>query len=55
MHVTDRAPDLGRTISKELLEPTDLYVNFALACLKDEIDIKAFSHITAIDSSTLHE
>ena len=38
-------PEFGRTLGEELLEPTAIYVDLALA-LREALDVRAFAHIT---------
>ena len=38
-------PEFGRTLGEELLEPTAIYVDLALA-LRATLDVRAFAHIT---------
>jgi phosphoribosylformylglycinamidine cyclo-ligase len=39
--------DLGRTLGEELLEPTAIYVRFAVEALRAGLPVKAFAHITS--------
>lgn len=39
-------PEFGRTLGEELLEPTAIYADLALA-LRDALDVRAFAHITS--------
>ncbi len=41
-----RVPEFGRTLGEELLEPTAIYVDLALA-LREALDVHAFAHITS--------
>ncbi|MCL6646450.1 MAG: phosphoribosylformylglycinamidine cyclo-ligase, partial [Dehalococcoidia bacterium] len=43
---TDLVPELERTLGEELLEPTVIYVRFALDVLRGGVAVKAFAHIT---------
>jgi phosphoribosylformylglycinamidine cyclo-ligase len=45
--VTDILPELERSIGDELLEPTTIYVRFAMDALRSGIPVKAFVHITS--------
>ncbi len=42
----DYVPEFGRTLGDELLEPTAIYVDLALA-LRGNLSIRAFAHITS--------
>lgn len=42
----EKVAELGRTVGEELLEPTRLYVQQALALFKADIEVKALAHIT---------
>ena len=46
LKLTDSFPETNRTIGEELLEPTVIYVTFALAALAAGVPVKAFLHIT---------
>lgn len=39
-------PEFGRTLGEELLEPTAIYVDLALA-LRGALDVRAFAHVTS--------
>ncbi len=39
-------PELGRTLGEELLEPTVIYVQFAVEALRAGLPVRAFAHIT---------
>lgn len=39
-------PELGRTLGEELLEPTVIYVKFAVEALRAGLPVRAFAHIT---------
>ena len=41
----DHVPEFGRTLGEELLAPTAIYVDLALA-LREALDVRLFSHIT---------
>jgi phosphoribosylformylglycinamidine cyclo-ligase len=45
--VTDVVPELERSLGEELLEPTTIYVRFAIDALRSGIPVKAFAHITS--------
>jgi phosphoribosylformylglycinamidine cyclo-ligase len=47
LKVTDMAPGLERTVGEELLEPTVIYVRFAMDALRSGIPVKAFVHVTS--------
>ena len=42
----DHIPEFGKTLGAELLEPTAIYVDLALALL-DDLAVRAFAHITS--------
>jgi phosphoribosylformylglycinamidine cyclo-ligase len=44
--LSERVPELGRTLGEELLEPTRIYVQPVLAMLKTGLPVKALAHIT---------
>jgi len=44
--LSDHVPELGRTLGEELLEPTIIYVRFAVALLKAGLSLKALVHVT---------
>lgn len=46
LKLTDAVPELGRTIGEELLEPTAIYVDFALAAFEAGLPVKALMHVT---------
>ena len=46
LKLTDPVPATSRTVGEELLEPTVIYVTFALAALAAGVPVKAFVHIT---------
>lgn len=39
-------PEFGRTLGEELLEPTAIYADLALA-LREALDVRAFAHVTS--------
>lgn len=47
LQVTDHVSALGRSVGEELLVPTAIYVAFAMACLRADLPVKAFIHITS--------
>lgn len=44
--LSDYVPEFGKKLGYELLEPTAIYVDLALA-LRDELHVRAFAHITS--------
>jgi len=46
MKPTDHVPDLGRTVGEELLEPTRIYVPTIVQMMDEDLNVKAFAHIT---------
>ncbi len=44
--ITDHVSEFERTLGEELLEPTAIYVDLALA-LRNELNVRMFSHITS--------
>ncbi len=44
--VSTYVEDFGRTLGEELLEPTTIYVDLALALLRD-VDVRALAHMTS--------
>jgi len=46
LKVDEHVAELGRTVGEELLEPTRLYVQPALALLRSDVDVKALTHVT---------
>jgi phosphoribosylformylglycinamidine cyclo-ligase len=44
--IADYVPELGRTLGEELLEPTIIYVSFAVEALNAGVSLKALAHIT---------
>jgi len=47
MNLKERVPALGRTLGKELLEPTRIYVKQITHLMDEGINIKAMAHITS--------
>jgi phosphoribosylformylglycinamidine cyclo-ligase len=46
LRIDQRAPELGRNVGEELLEPTLIYVRAVLAMLAERLPLKALFHIT---------
>lgn len=46
LRTDSHVPEFGRTLGEELLEPTAIYVDLALA-LREALDVRAFAHITS--------
>lgn len=44
--INSHIPEFGRTLGEELLEPTTIYVRFAVEALRAGLPVKAFVHIT---------
>jgi phosphoribosylformylglycinamidine cyclo-ligase len=46
LKISDRIPGLGRTVGRELLRPTRIYVKPVLALLRAGVPVRAMAHIT---------
>jgi phosphoribosylformylglycinamidine cyclo-ligase len=47
LNLADSPPELRRSLGKELLEPTRIYVNEVMQMLDEDLSIKALVHITS--------